>query len=257
MRDYLYTEHLIEERGFIDDISLIRFNLKNNKEKIPTIIMYHGWGSNKESQRLRAFILANLGYQVIIPDAIYHGERNRLEKYDAKTSTKYFWPTILNNIEEAKKLLDYCIMHYNVDPDRIGIIGHSMGGFTAAGVFTYNEQIKTVVILNGSFNWKQANQMLKKMIGLEDNNSFVEEEKKVNLIDPMNNMELILDRPVLLLHGSHDSVVNIESQRLFFEEVKPQYSDKSLIQLIEYNNLNHFVTTNMMEEAAIWFKKYL
>lgn len=257
MENYLFTEHLTEERDFVYDIPIIRFNLKGNKGKLPTIIFYHGWSSNKESQRLRAFILANLGYQVIIPDAINHGQRNRLDIYDGESSVRYFWPTILNNIEEAKKLLDYCISHYNADPDRIGAIGHSMGGFTAAGVFTYNSCVKTAIILNGSFNWRHSNQILKDKLGLEDMDDFKEEEERINSIDPMNNQELVIDRPILLLHGGYDRVVNIESQKLFYEEVKPQYSDKSLINLIEYNNVDHFVTTNMMDEAAKWFKKFL
>lgn len=257
MKDYLSVEHIIEERDYIDDISLIRMNLKDRQGKVPTIIMYHGWSSNKESQRLRAFILANLGYQVIIPDALYHGQRNRLEKYNAEASVKYFWPTILNNIEEGKKLIDHSINYYNVDPDRIGLIGHSMGGFTSAGVFTYNTNVKTAVILNGSFNWKHSNQILKEMIGLEDMDGFKEEEEKINSIDPNNNKDLLIDRPILLLHGEKDSLVNVESQRLFFKEIQPYYSDKSRLKLIEYSNLDHFVTTNMMEEAAIWFKKYL
>ena len=257
MKDYLFTEHLTEKRETIYDIPIIRFKLKDHKEQIPTIIFYHGWSSNKESQRLRGFILANLGYQVIIPDAIHHGDRNRLENYDGGNSVKYFWPTILNNIEEAPKIVEYCINHFNADPRRIGVIGHSMGGFTAAGVFTYNKDIKTSVVLNGSFNWKHSNQILKDVMGLNNKNEFQAEEERINAIDPMNNQELLIDRPILLLHGGHDRVVNIESQKLFYKEVKSKYSDKSRLQLIEYNNLDHFVTTNMMDEAAIWFKKYL
>ncbi|NLY46998.1 MAG: alpha/beta fold hydrolase [Tissierella sp.] len=257
MKDYLFTEHLTEKRETIYDIPIIRFKLKDHKEQIPTIIFYHGWSSNKESQRLRGFILANLGYQVIIPDAIHHGDRNRLESYDGENSIKYFWPTILNNVEEAPKIIEYCIKHYNSDPDRIAVMGHSMGGFTAAGVFTYNEDIKTAVVLNGSFNWKHSNQILKNVMGLSNENEFQEEEERINAIDPMNNQELVIDRPILLLHGGHDRVVNIESQKLFYDDVKSKYSDKSRVQLIEYNNLDHFVTTSMMDEAAIWFKKYL
>ena len=256
MKDYMFTEHLIEERGFIHDIPIIRLSLKKTEGKVPTIILYHGWSSSKESQRLRGFILANLGYQVIIPDSIYHGERDRLENYGVENSIKYFWPTILNSMDEANKIIHYCTKNYQADPDRIGLFGHSMGGFISAAIFTYDEGIKTAVVLNSSFNWGHSNQILKKAMGLTDDR-FYKEEEKLNSIDPINNLRLIVDRPLLLLHGSNDSVVNIESQRMFYDEIKSLYSDKSLIQLIEYSNLDHFVTTNMMEEAAIWFKKYL
>ena len=256
MKDYLLTEHLIEEKGLIEDIPIIRFNLKETKAKVPTIILYHGWSSSKESQRLRGFILANLGYQVIIPDLIHHGERSRLENYDAENSVKYLWPTIINSMDEANKIIDYCTMNFQADSDRIGLFGHSMGGFISAGVFTYNENIKTSVVLNSSFNWRHFNQILKKEMGLAEDR-FYEEEEKLDSIDPINHLGLITDRPLLLLHGSSDSVVSIESQREFYSQIKSLYSDKSRVQLIEYSNLDHFVTTNMMEEAAIWFKKYL
>lgn len=258
MKNYLKTDHLIEEKNYIhDNIPIIRFKLRDSKDRIPTIILYHGWSSNKESQRLRGFILANLGFQVIIPDAINHGERQGIENYDAENAIRHFWPTILNNIEEAKIIIDHSIDIYGGDPNRIGVIGHSMGGFTAAGVLTHNKEVKTAVVQNGSFNWKQSNDILKKAMGLEVSHDFKEEEGEISLIDPMNNLDLIIDRPILLLHGSEDNVVSIASQKSFYEKIKPSYNNQSLIQLIEFNNLGHFVTTNMMEEAAIWFKKHL
>lgn len=249
LKNYLKTAHLIEEKSFIDDIPMIRFNLKENKGKVPTIILYHGWSSNKEAQRLRGFILANLGFQVIIPDAIHHGERNMLDNFDEEQTVQYFWPTIMKNMEEVNKIMDYSIEHYNADADRFGVTGHSMGGFTAAGVFTHNKHIKTVVVLNGSFNWHGANEIFKKYLGLEGDTT--------NPLDPMMNQELLIDRPILLLHGASDSVVNIESQRVFYKKIKELYNNESLIQLIEYENLGHFVTTNMMDDAGRWFKKYL
>ncbi len=77
-------------------------------------------------------------------------------------------------------------------------------------------------------------------------------------MDPMNNLELIVNRPILLLHGGDsDTVVSIESQIKFYDKIKPMYEDKKKIKFIQYPNLNHFVTTNMMEESIAWFYKYL
>lgn len=257
MKDFLETDHLIEERLYINgEIPLIRFRLRDKEGRLPTIILYHGWSSSKESQRLRGFILANLGFQVLIPDATNHGERKALVNYDSENSIKYFWPTIIRNIEESKEIIDYAVDNLAADKDRIGVIGHSMGGFTAAGVFTHHHEVKTAVILNGSYNWQGANEIFLEALGVESTSDFQEEEK-IDSLDPMNNLDLIINRPTLLLHGFNDQVVKIDSQRVFYEKIRPLYSDQSSIQLIEYINLGHFVTTNMMEEAAIWFKKYL
>ena len=46
-----------------------------------TVLFYHGWSSAKELQVLRARILAAYGYAVLVPDALYHGERGSID-YD-------------------------------------------------------------------------------------------------------------------------------------------------------------------------------
>ena len=73
----------------------------------------------------------------------------------------------------------------------------------------------------------------------------------------MNNLELLKNRPILILHGDSDSIVSIESQRIFYQRIEPLYQNKQKIKFIEYPNLNHFVTTNMMEESINWFYRYL
>ena len=60
-----------------------------------------------------------------------------------------------------------------------------------------------------------------------------------------------------MLHGDRDGLVPIEGQRIFYSKIKESYDNPKRIKLIEYPNLNHFVTTNMMEEAIYWFYKYL
>lgn len=84
-----------------------------------------------------------------------------------------------------------------------------------------------------------------------------EMEERINKFDPMNNLHLLIDRPILLLHGDSDSLVSIESQRIFYKKIELMYNCGDKIKLIEYPNLNHFVTTNMMEESIAWFHKYL
>lgn len=262
MDDYLKSDYIIEDRIFVDKIPAILFRPKEKKGLLPSIILYHGWSSNKERQRMRGFILAAAGYQVIIPDAIYHGERNPLSDYDAKNIGKYFWSVILNNLEESSTIIDELISKYNSDPDRIGICGHSMGGFTASGIFANNPNVKALVVFNGSCAWEHTNEIYSAFFNKESIEKTNAEKlyvlkDKIAKLDPMNNLKLLKNRPVLLLHGDSDNSVPVESQRLFYKTVQPIYDDKDKIKYIEYPNLNHFVTTNMMEECIAWFYKYL
>lgn len=257
MVDYLKSSNIIEEKIHIGSIPAIIFRPKENKGLYPTIILYHGWGSSKESQRIRGFILSTVGYQIIIPDAINHGERNPVDHQIIENYRKYFWDTIFQNVDESTKIIEELISNYNADPNRIGVIGNSMGGFTAAGVFTHNPKLKALVVFNGSCGWEISNNIFKETLGITMIKELEEVEERVSKVDPMNNLQLLIDRPILILHGDSDSSVSIEGQRLFYNKTKPLYQDKDKIKLVEYPNLNHFVTTNMMEESISWFHKYL
>lgn len=253
MKDYLYSEYIHEEKIYIENIPAILLRPKNMEGPFPTIIFYHGWSSNKVLQRVRGLILATVGFQVLIPDAIYHGERNPIE-YNLANS-KYFWKIILNNLEESNLLIEELIKNYNSDPDNISVMGGSMGGITAAGVFAHNSKIKSSVVINGSCAWKIFNEFLKTQVDLEITEELIELQKNIEELDPYNNLKLLKDRPILMLHGSSDSIVPVNSQRLFLQEIQPLYKDKNKIKLIEYPGLDHYVTTNMMEESIAWLKK--
>ncbi len=66
--------------------------------------------------------------------------------------------------ESPPSIIEELISKYNADPNRIGVMGNSMGGFTAAGVFTHNPRIKVLVVLNGSCCWESANRIFKKIL---------------------------------------------------------------------------------------------
>src|SRR5699024_6424088 len=187
MGDYIQSNSIIEERISIKGIPAILFRQKEENESIPTIIFYHGWSSKKESQRIRGFLLAAVGYQVIIPDAINHGERNPLNDYEkVENVVKYLWDTIFTNLEEGDIIVEELISKYNTDPNRIGVMGHSMGGMTTAGLFTHNPKIKTAIVLNGSCAWEDLNNRFKERLDMDIETK--ELDNTINEIDPMSNL---------------------------------------------------------------------
>ena len=49
--------NIIEEKIYIKNIPVIILTPKNEDNDIATIVLYHGWSSSKETQRMRGFIL--------------------------------------------------------------------------------------------------------------------------------------------------------------------------------------------------------
>lgn len=252
---FLENDNVIEINTKVKGIPAIILRPKNVAGKIPTIIFYHGWSSSKDSQKFRGYILASYGFQVLLPDGLYHGDRGNL-KYNALNASKYFWEIIFNNLEESKELIEHLVEHYEADPKRLGVTGHSMGAITASGVFTKNSRVSTLVTMNGSCNWKEINEMISQ--GFNSENWHKDELMTlIEKYDPNNFHEKLINRPVLLLHGEADVLVSPKPDREFIDTIRPKYEDKNKIDIIEFPRLGHFVTTNMLEEALIWFKKYL
>lgn len=258
MLNYLESDYILEERLDIMGIPSLQFRPKEAKGLLPTIIHYHGWSSNKERQRIRGYIFASLGYQVILPDSINHGERSPLEDYGPENSIKYFWPTVFQNLEESRGFLDRIILKHNADPEKIGIMGHSMGAMTAIGVLAHDSRIKTITAFNGTGAWVNFNNILKgNFLRGESIQGLEEIDKRIAALDPINNLDLIEDRSMLLLNGMEDDVVPIESQKYFYERVRRAYSDKRRIEFIKYQNTKHLISTNMLEDSIKWFKRHM
>lgn len=250
-------ENINEKKINIGEIPTLVFTPKNDSKLYPTIVFYHGWGSSIEKQRFRGYILSSLGYQVIIPCAIYHGERNPLDHTKAENAGKHFWEIILNNIDEFKSIQDYAINILNTDANRIGVAGNSMGGFTSAGIFTTYQDVKALVVFNGSCNFEYSNQIFMEALNISIKDADQNLRARIDKCDPIKNIDAIVNRPILLLHGDSDTLVDVNAQREFFKKLAPIYNSSDDLRFIEYPKLNHFVTTNMMEEAAVWFNKYL
>lgn len=246
-----------EEKHVVDGIPLLRLVAKEVEEPYKTVVFYHGWSASKDTQRMRGLILASFGYQVIIPDAIHHGERGSLDYSDPETMATYFWPTVLKNMEEYSTIKGKAIEDFVAREESIGVVGNSMGGFTASGIFTYNPEIQALVVLNGSANWSGANDVFEELIPDELPESLKREKRELAKIDPINNIEKIAGRPVLLLHGAKDQVVDKASGKEFYNRAYKEYKDKSKIKFVEYERVNHTVTTKMMEEALAWLDKFL
>ncbi len=239
-------------REEINGIPCLKFKPKGYIGLMPTVIFYHGWHSSKDFIRFKALIFATNGYQVIVPDALHHGERNPIDYDNPQNFERYLWKIVLQSVEESKKFIESIINDHEADPKRIGITGNSMGAITAGGVFVDNPNIKCLVGFNGSFAWQHS-------IKVNSMPQVSEENKKlIEYYDPMNNGDKLKERAILILHGTEDTSVSIESQRVFFNEMLPLYAENpEKFQFIEEEKIDHQTTTGMMEQAVMWFKKYL
>lgn len=117
------TESTMEVKlnGTVTSGILFRPKTATKDNKMPAVVLTHGYLNNRELQLPFAIELARRGFVVLTVDREGHGNYNNVDDANALMATKGLY-------ESAQYLynLDY------VDQTRIGITGHSMGGYTTA-----------------------------------------------------------------------------------------------------------------------------
>lgn len=254
----MWIDNLINmENTIVNNIPVTIISPKNFTGNMPVVFFYHGWSSSRNKHLNLGTLLGCNGYLVVIPDSINHGDRGTIDYSDMKTGLTKFWPTVLNSLKEFPTLLDYIKTAYNIDDNKIGVAGHSMGGMITSGILAHNPIISAAVILNGSGAWADATLDL---IG-----SHYKEQKKVidkgltelQPLIPINNIEKFKDTPILILHGEKDTIVPIHSSKLFFDASKEKYDNKDVVSMVTFDRLNHYITEAMITEMLNWFNTHL
>ncbi len=88
--------------------------------KPPVIVVAHGWGSNRSRVLRYALPLYEEGFAILMYDARSHGD-----------SEDYRTPSGLQFRDDLCAAIDWLRTRQDIDPDRIGVIGHSLGAFGA------------------------------------------------------------------------------------------------------------------------------
>ena len=136
--------------------------------RLPVVVSLHGTGRNKESRSDLLRLLARRGYLAVAIDARYHGDRvpggaSGSEQYNeaviaawrTKPGVKQEYPFWYDTAYDLWRTVDYLLTRADVDPDRIGMIGFSMGGaqiWLAASVDT-RVKVSIPVIAVQSLRW--------------------------------------------------------------------------------------------------------
>ncbi|MBV9209771.1 MAG: dienelactone hydrolase family protein [Acidobacteria bacterium] len=137
----------------------------------PLIIYSHPSGGNRRSATFLCEHLASHGYVVAALDhsEVFAAElaRKAVETDEQKAARQAAW--IANRVPDVRFLLDYFLRgealeaKVKVDGGRVGIVGHSFGGWTALAATEADERIRAVVALapGGSSETKQGMLKLK------------------------------------------------------------------------------------------------
>ncbi|MFX3632247.1 MAG: alpha/beta hydrolase [Candidatus Pristimantibacillus sp.] len=104
------------------------------KSPLPTVIIAHGWGSNRSRVLRYLKPLYDTGYAVFMYDARSHGDSESIKA----PSGLMFREDVLAAVDAARQL-------ERVDSDRIAVLGHSLGGFGAVLALAKGLHVRAIV----------------------------------------------------------------------------------------------------------------
>ncbi|WNR46019.1 alpha/beta hydrolase family protein [Paenibacillus roseipurpureus] len=225
---------------------------------LPTVLFIHGMTGDKVMDLDKGIQLAQNGFFVVLIDVRWHGERKHPQFHsyfydnDKQTNCRRFFETIHETVEDVIALLDHVQKDSRVDPNRLGMSGISMGGYISFATAARDRRIKAIAPMIASPDWNVNTESL-------DPNEYVPElQSLVNFHNPMNHYQRLYSIPLLVQNGVIDRVINISGVRKLHQLVTQECGElpKGYI-YIEYPEVGHTATSEMLNQMVTFFRSYL
>ncbi|CDQ21045.1 hypothetical protein SAMN05192559_106171 [Halobacillus karajensis] len=231
------------------------------EEPLPVFIYFHGFTSAKEHNLPQAFLLAQKGYRVILPDSAYHGERD--EDLPKQELSFKFWDVVYQNLKELQDIKDELDRQGLIKDRRIGVGGTSMGGITTSAAMTMYSWIQASAVMMGSpkpvvFAKKLIQDVEKTGIVLPLGQDDLDElYSSLEGIDLSKQMDKLYGRPLFFWHGDADPVVPFEHSYDFYNEAIKQYKNPENIRFLREVGRDHKVSRFAVLEMVNWLELVL
>jgi len=188
------------------------------KGKVPCIVFLHGYGGSKEDILPLTDLAASEEYALIAIDAEYHGERKEEGKALYSTNIEDSVKSIIQTVIDLRRAVDYIETRPEIDADRIGYVGGSMGGILGAIFIGVEPRIKAAALLVAGGNMSlmiresqhSAIPPIREYLKL-NNISYEELQRMLDPVDPINFIGKFSPRPVVFHLGKYDRIVPAEA----------------------------------------------
>ncbi|MFD3000691.1 dienelactone hydrolase family protein [Pontibacter toksunensis] len=230
--------------------------------------------------------LAKRGFVVLCPDAIYFGSQKldpeqliapkgyfeAIEEADRSERIKLFNKlagpneiamnkTILTSgttwlgiiAQNDRVAIDYLLSRPEVDPERIGCIGLSLGGLRSTYLFGLDSRIKAGVIAAFSTTYEQMLQQH------AHHTWMMYVPRQYQFLDLPDVASLNAPRPLMVMNCKQDKLFSIAGMQAAEEKLSGIYGKMKAADKFacKYYDVPHSMTIAMQEDAFAWLEKWL
>ncbi|MFV8827328.1 serine aminopeptidase domain-containing protein [Alkalihalobacterium sp. APHAB7] len=203
---------------------------ENFHHNLPLVLFEHGYTSAKEHNLHYAYLLAEKGFRVVLPDAMHHGERESNIPFEQRELQ--FWDIVLQSIQEIGEIKKELEKRDLIKSGKIALAGTSMGGIVTFGALTQYDWIGAGVSLMGCPNYEELAKthmsLLEKQNKVSDRLlSQIEEKMKVlTHFDLSKQLHKIQHKPLFIWHGEKDDVVPYSMTKQFIVKAQQTLPEK-------------------------------
>jgi pimeloyl-ACP methyl ester carboxylesterase len=251
---------VIEERVIQEIPVLVGFEQSGAPR--PLVILSHGFTRSKEDWRGRIPELAGRGYFVAALDNRGHGKR-RGPNFQTRANRNGQWEILAirqlidETAEDIRTVIDGVLRRENVDKERIGLMGVSMGAFASLKAAVLDPRIRAVISNIGSPYWDDV------FAGSVEERDPDPDRRRI-LDDfaagrhPAAFPDRFFPKAALFQVGELDPHLNPGRVRDFCRQLSGAYSSApERICCVEFPGLGHEFTTEMWENTLGWFERFL
>jgi len=253
-------EDVIVRATKLDDLPVLHvFAASQAQTKLPTIIDYHGWTTPTSSELVASYQLVQAGFRVILPTAYLHGSRN--DGTDLDHHPEHFWEIVGHSVAEFPKLVDALVTRGITDPDKIGVMGTSMGGITAAGIMATQAKVVAGVSLIGSpepvaFAKDQVAQIPAELLAKLPADLLTKTYDQIGQFDLSQHVDRLAGRPMFFFNGTADTMVPYK----YVDDFEQRFATDAALQQTVFKHATggmHHVPHKMHQAAVEFLQQHI
>lgn len=209
----------------------------------PAVLVLHGLGSNSDVQRKELASLADWGLAAAGVDAPHHGWRwdGQVEEMMRLGLPHYherLLRLILESTPDVSRVIDHLVYEGHWP---IGLVGISLGAYTALSVAARDERVRATVSILGSPDWAPRE------------GPVTDELRELMRHAPVHTPEQTARHALLLMNAGRDQLVPPHHARDFARMLWERYPAQGVhVHHYEYPESDHFVRAE--DWGDLWWR---
>ncbi len=244
--------------------------IPDGKTPYPAVIVIHGFKGNRNQPHIKAIAegLVAGGIATLRVD---------LTREPGESSLPFLDMTVTDEIEELSATVNFIRKQSEADPSRVGLTGHSLGGYVIMNYTAHNEEkIRSVAPLSAVFNFSGSFKRIFNKTKEEVLKDF-KEKGRTKVWSRSRQKEFLIKKsfyedslfhdakdfvskitcPILVLHGDKDESVSISHAKKYFNGVSSKIKKLEIIEGADHDYTNPTYLSQVVEKVVYWFRNTL